>query len=253
MEPRYNPACPTLRQARTERRAEQDPAKSDSADEALWPGPVLALDRLSKGKLGRFMSPAESVRLAVRTRQLERVDGVIVVALDGRSGAGKSTLADAIARELGAAVVHGDDFYRDMPDAERRALSPAQGVDRFFDWQRLGDEALEPLRGRRPARFHCFDWIKGHGLGDMIVVEPREIVVIEGVYSARPEFEHLVDLKALVTTEDAKRTQRRAHPAGDRNRQAPEAWDAHWDAAEVVYFETIRPPGAFDLIVAGDA
>lgn len=199
------------------------------------------------------MNPVESVLQALRARHMERQDSVIVVAIDGRSGAGKSTLANAIARDIGAAVVHGDDFYRDMPDAERRALSAAQGVDRYFDWHRLRDEALLPLRDRRAASFRCFDWTVGHGLGEVIVVEPCGVVIVEGVYSARPEFEHLIDLRVLVTIPQEQRVLRLDDRAGERDRHAPEAWDAHWDAAECVYFETICPPSDFDLMVGGDA
>ena len=200
-----------------------------------------------------FMNSVESVLEALGARQMERQDSVIVVALDGRSGAGKSTLANVIARDIGAAVVHGDDFYRDMPDVERRALSAVQGVDRYFDWQRLRDEALLLLRDRRAARFRCFDWTVGHGLGEVIVVEPCGVVVVEGVYSARPEFENLIDVKVLVTIPQEQRVLRLDDRAGERDRHAPEAWDALWDAAECVYFETIRPPSDFDLIVVGDA
>ena len=199
------------------------------------------------------MNPVESVLQALHTRQVERQDSVIVVAIDGRSGAGKSTLANAIARDIEAAVVHGDDFYRDMPDVERRAHSAVQGVDRYFDWQRLRDEAIRPLRARRAARFRCFDWTVGHGLGEVVVVDPCGVVIVEGVYSARPEFEHLIDLKVLVTIPQEQRVLRLDDRAGERDRHAPEAWDAYWDAAECVYFGTVRPPSDFDLIVVGDA
>ena len=74
---------------------------------------------------------------AIRSLQGVAPDRVIVVALDGRSGAGKSTLAAAIADTVDAAMVHVDDFYRDMPEADRLELSPAQGVDRYFDWERF--------------------------------------------------------------------------------------------------------------------
>lgn len=55
--------------------------------------------------------------------------------------AGTSTLAAAVGRRLGASVVAGDDFYRDLPERRLAALSPAEGVDQYLDWQRLGDQA----------------------------------------------------------------------------------------------------------------
>lgn len=192
------------------------------------------------------------VRHAVAAHQRSRPDLPVVVALDGRSGAGKSTLAEAIARDLGASVVHGDDFYRDMPDAERRSLSAADGVDRFFDWERLRDEALVPLRARTPARYRCFNWAAGHGLGETIVIEPRDVVIVEGVYAARPELKDLVDLRVLMVVNESERERRLDQRAGSMDRHAPEALDDRWDASERVYFEMICPTGSFDLVITGD-
>jgi uridine kinase len=199
------------------------------------------------------MRPVDLVRENLLARLPKLVGGAVVVALDGRSGSGKSTLAEVIGRELDAAVVHVDDFYRDMSDADRRALSPADGVDRYFDWQRLRDEALDPLTPRRPARFRCFDWDSGHGLGDLITVQPREVLVVEGVYSARPEFDDFVDLRVLVTVEDRRRMQRLDDRTGGEPRTDPTGWRPRWEAAEAFYFQTVRLPPDFDLIVPGDA
>jgi len=174
-----------------------------------------------------------------------------MVALDGRSGAGKSTLAAAIADSLDGAVVHVDDFYRDMPDADRLKLSPAEGVDRYFDWERLREEALVPLARRQPARFGCFDWFAGRGLTVPISVEPRDLVLVEGIYSAKPEFDDLLDLRVLVEVVEESRHERREQRLRTLSRDDTRGWDARWDAAERVYFATIRRPDTFDLIVSG--
>jgi uridine kinase len=71
-----------------------------------------------------------------------------IVAIDGPSAAGTSTLAGTVRRWLGASVVASDDVYRDLPERRRAALTPGEGVDQYFDWQRLRDEALRPLRSR---------------------------------------------------------------------------------------------------------
>ena len=176
---------------------------------------------------------------------------MVVVALDGRSGSGKSTLAAALAGVVDASVVHGDDFYRDLPDEERLRFSPAQGVDRSFDWQRLRAEALMPLVRREPARFGCFDWVAGGGLTGEVTVEPRDVVIVEGVYSARPELDDLLDLRVLVEIRKEERERRRHARARTVSRDDVVGWDARWDAAERLYFDTIRPRHSFDLVVSG--
>lgn len=100
----------------------------------------------------------QTVRVDVETAA-ERVADLVssrpgrplIVAVDGASAAGTSTLAAAVGLRLGASVMDGDDFYRDLPEQRRAALTPAEGVDQYFDWQRLRHEILQPLRaGRRP-------------------------------------------------------------------------------------------------------
>ncbi len=199
-------------------------------------------------------NPAAMIVEAIRARPLDDAVGVIVVALDGHSGAGKTTLAASIAEMLDVAVIHGDDFYRDMQDAERVQLSPQQGVDLYFDWQRLRAEAVTKLTRRERAQFRCFNWAKGYGLTDAAVtVEPSNVVVLEGVYSARPEFDDLVDLKVLVEVAQDEREVRRSERARTVSRDDPHTWDARWDAAERWYFESVRLRDDFDLIVSGNS
>lgn len=193
------------------------------------------------------MAAADALERAIRISRSIAGQWALVVALDGHSAAGKSTLATAMARRLDAAIVHVDDFYRDMAEADRLVLSPAEGVDRYFDWPRLREEALTPLRHRQRARFRCFDWNTGHGLTPPVTIEPREIVIVEGVYSARPEFDDLLDLKVLVHASDQERGRRR------RERRDPHDWEARWEAAERLYFQSIRSPTSFDLVLPGDA
>jgi len=60
---------------------------------------------------------------------LSRTQGTTtLIAIDGPGGSGKTTLAAVVAGLLdGAPVVHGDDFYRPMPDHERERLTAQQG------------------------------------------------------------------------------------------------------------------------------
>ena len=74
----------------------------------------------------------------------------LVIALDGPSAAGTSTLSADLGVRLSASVVAGDDFYRDMPEEQPWALTAVQGVEEYFDWQRLRHEVLEPLPRRAP-------------------------------------------------------------------------------------------------------
>jgi uridine kinase len=171
----------------------------------------------------------------------------LLVAIDGASAAGTTTLATAVGRRLGASVVAGDDFYRDLPEQRRRALTPAEGVEQYFDWQRLRREALQPLRAGRTARYRPYDWRSGAGVAQHVVeVSPTPVVILDGVYSARPELHEEIDLAVLVETPPEER-RRRLVARGHGN----DGWWPRWNAAEALYYATVRPAGSFDLVVPG--
>lgn len=172
---------------------------------------------------------------------------VVVVALDGYSGSGKSTLAQRTAAAHGGIVVVGDDFYRVMRDTDRWALAPADGVALYFDWQRLRDEALAPLRAGDVAAFRPYNWAAGRGLHPApVTIGPATLVVVDGAYSARPELAQFADLAVLVDTPEDVRAVRLAE-RGHGN----DAWHSRWNAAETHYFRQIRPPASFNLVVPG--
>jgi uridine kinase len=173
--------------------------------------------------------------------------GVIVIAIDGHGGAGKSTIAEAVAKATGAALVHTDDFFQaPTPCPGPRAAQAVRLVlADYYDWRRLRAQALEPLRAGRGAAFRRFDWERGSGLDGTVTVEPSDLILVEGVYSAAPELGDLVDRSVFVDTPEQERLRRL------RGRVMPEEWDDKWLLAEHAYFDVIRPPSAFDLVVSG--
>ena len=180
-------------------------------------------------------------------RALQSPQGPVVVAIDGRSAAGKTTLAVWLASELGAALVHMDDFYRDMPEADRWRLTPREGVEQFFDWQRLRGEAIEPLSRGQTVSFRGYDWGAGGGLSvEHHVVEAAAVVILEGVYAARAELDDLVHLRVLVDARPQQRIRRRL------GRADHQGLEDRWDAAEELYFTEDRPPDTFDRVLRGD-
>lgn len=184
--------------------------------------------------------------IAGRIRQLLTRDGVpILVALDGHSGAGKSTLAAAVAAEVGAVVVDTDDFYAGDPaevwDTRRVA------VERCIDWSRLRREALEPLMAGDMASWHAFDWERDHGLAEELTVRsPGDVVILDGIYSARPELGDLVWLSVLLEAPGEIRRSRVSHRDG-----RIDPWFDRWDRAERHYLQHLRPRDSFDLVVQG--
>lgn len=179
----------------------------------------------------------------------------LLIAMDGGSGSGKSTVAFAVAEELGAALVPGDDFFAahitDEAWVQRDAKARAADC---IHWQRLRREALEPLLAGKRARWHPIDFASGvrwdgtYGvLAGFVECAPAAVIVLDGAYSARPELSDLIDLAVLIDAPIALRHERlRAR----EEKSWLEAWHARWDEAEEYYFTHVRPASSFDLVIS---
>jgi para-aminobenzoate synthetase len=191
----------------------------------------------------------ETVRRITRERS-----SPILVAIDGRSGSGKSTMARALAQEIPAAVVPGDDFFAaGIPARAWAARSAPERARDCVDWRRLRREALEPLLQGHDAAWYPFDFAAGmrpdgtYAIStERVRLEPAPVVLLDGAYSTRPELADLIDLSILITTPAATRL-RRLEAREDPQFLA--AWHDRWDAAEDYYFTHVRPPTAFDIVV----
>lgn len=95
------------------------------------------------------------------------------------------------------------------------------------------------------ARWRAFDWdaFDGRLLDAPTLIEATGIIILEGVYSARPELADLLDLRVLIDIEDTQRLARLHRCAGE-----PGPWERQWHAAENDYFDAIMPVERFDIL-----
>ena len=175
------------------------------------------------------------------------ISPVTLVAIDGHSAAGKTSLAKTVERSFpDVATVHVDDFYRVMNSSDRVQLDAKGGYELYYDWQRLGQDVLEPLSQGQAGSYQCYDWTKNKLSNETVTVEPRGVVIIEGCYSARPELRHYYHARILVETSAEKRLERQRERAN-----ASDEWLERWDTAERYYMEHLQPQSYVDLIVKG--
>ena len=157
---------------------------------------------------------------------LECKGGPLLVALDGRSGTGKSTLAEAIARKTDGVVVVSDDFYSGGNDDKWEDVTVEDKVSKAIDWKRIRLEVLEPLLGRKSASWHPLDFKPNVGCvgwkNEVVTLEPKDVIILEGAYSSRPELADLVDLSILVETPEDTRRKRLRDREGEDFMAKPE-------------------------------
>ncbi|GAB6902057.1 AAA family ATPase [Kineosporia succinea] len=172
-----------------------------------------------------------------------------MVGIDGRSGVGKSTLSARVGEILGedCRVIGGDDFYTGGTPQDWDARSPAEKAAHCLDWRRQ-HAVLSALRRGEEASWHPFDWdaFDGSLHTTATFARPARVVVLDCVYSCRPELAGLLDLRVLVETDPTRRRERLRARDGD-DWQA--TWIQRWEEAEDFYFGQVVTRAGFDLVV----
>ena len=156
------------------------------------------------------------------------VRGFTFVGIGGRGGAGKSTLA---ARIEGAQIVSTDEFW----DGEG------------FELSRLRAEVFDPLVTGREARYASWDWAARHP-GGTRAIQPRGVVVVEGVCALHRMFRDDYDVRVWV---EAPYETRLARGVARDGEEARATWVEQWMPGEDRYVERDDPVSCADLVVDG--
>lgn len=181
------------------------------------------------------MTPRQVTREAVRDAIARLPVGrTRYVGIDGFGAAGKTSLARWLATELhDAVVIHVDDFAGPrIPE---------------WDWQRLRDQVLEPLRADRLGRYQRWDWGIDSGQ-EWHEVAPGSLLLIEGVSSTRQEVGVSWDLTIWV---DSPAELRRERALARDGAAMWATWEERWIPPERAYGARERPWERVDLVVCG--
>ena len=170
-----------------------------------------------------------------------------IVAIDGPSGSGKSTLSATLHTSLpGSQLVDIEHFYSDIGVDPPDGLSPHEAYEQHVDWHALDAQVLRPLRRGEPGRYRLYDWI-AEKRSDSAEIKPEGIVLVDGVYSMRPELTDAYDLTVYVETPPRERTARLA--------QRPDnpVWVDRWAVGFDWYMDHKRVKERADVVISGEA
>jgi uridine kinase len=184
--------------------------------------------------IGRFTDLAE--RVLARPPGLGRVR---VVAVDGPTGAGKTTFAARLAEAVRAnratvAQVHTDDLLDGWDDL-------------VTFWPRLEEYVLAPLGRGEPGSYRPYDWVTGRFEARLLPVPVAEVLVIEGVTSARAVVRDRLALSVFLTAPEPLRLRR----VLDRDGSTVEPLLRTWMTAEAAHFAADATEEHADLVVTG--
>lgn len=133
--------------------------------------------------------------------------------MDGPSGAGKSTFAKTLAAQLNATLIPTDHF--------------ATWDDPVAWWPRLR-AVLDKIAENEEATYRMTDWSEGFPKpGEDRTIRPTEILVVEGVSSARKSIADKLTAAIWVELEDAdERLERAVARDGEKSREHLTRWQA---------------------------
>lgn len=161
-----------------------------------------------------------------------------LVGVDGPSGSGKSTFAGRLSDTFDdVAVIPLDDFVS------------WSDLDRW--WPRLEVQVLDPLSRCVPARYQQRDWKndpRGTSLAGWRVVEPKRVVILEGVTATRQAISDRLTLAIWVEAPQDLRLTRGVSRDGDHMR---DRW-VEWMQREEAFFTADGTRQRAHVIVAGD-
>ena len=134
---------------------------------------------------------------------------MLIIGIAGGTGSGKTTVVRKIVESLPAGEVvllPQDSYYKDSSHipAEKRQSINFDHPD-AFDWPLLR-EHLAALRRNISIEQPMYDYITSSRLPQTLHIEPREVVIIEGIMALYdPALRSMMDLKVFVDADPDER------------------------------------------------
>ena len=178
-----------------------------------------------------------------------------IIGIAGGTGSGKTTVVKKIVEALPphyVAVVPLDSYYNDtshMTEEERHAIN-FDHPD-AFDWKLLIQQ-VNQLRNGEVINQPTYSYIKCNRLPDTIKVEPKPVIIIEGIMTLiNKKLRDMMDLKIFVDTDSDERLIRNIRrDVVERGRTVDMVIDRYLDVLKPMHEQFIEPSKKYaDLII----
>lgn len=170
---------------------------------------LLAQRSLDGGGLDRYEQPAR-IEIELTDAITEHLtNGPVVLAITGRSGSGKTTLAEAVMetlreRSVSSIILSTDDYNRG-----RSGLRALFGHNNHTNWDAhhvydtlLMARHIQALKNGHSIPRHAFNFAESepHTLVEGNVIDPAQVIIIEGIMANSPNLTDVTDLGYLMPT-----------------------------------------------------
>jgi len=188
-------------------------------------------------------------RIAELAHRRYRDGQLLVIAVDGCGGAGKTTLCQTLAQQVQlwapAQVLKLDDFYQPLSQSQRTQLKDSAAQDAYFNLATYRQTLLQPLLQGAHVSYQPHHWLDDADEVS-VVLQPKGVVIIDGVYAFSRAVRDLVDISVFVDAPLKLRTQRllgRPQPCTD--------WIPHWQRTEAWHHQHEDTLTAVDFVLKG--
>ena len=180
---------------------------------------------------------------------------MLIIGIAGGTGSGKSTVVRRIIESLPkdeVAVIPQDCYYKDnhhIPLEERLKMNYDEPAS--IEWTLLVDQ-LKKLKEGKAIEMPTYDFITCSRLKETIHIEPRDVVVVEGILVLTDkELRDMMDVRVFVDADADERLIRVIHrDCIERNRTPQMVIDRYQDMLKPMHELYIEPSKRYaDLIV----
>ena len=178
-----------------------------------------------------------------------------LIGVAGGSSSGKTTVAERLAELAGEAhlaLLKLDAYYvplDDVPREERESFD--YDHPDAFDWTLLNDHIAALVAGA-PVPVPVYDYVEYTRSGDVRVVHPAQIVVVEGILVLwEPTLRERFDLKVFVDTDaDVRLIRRLRRDVAERGRTTESVIEQYLATVRPAHEQFIEPSKRYaDVIV----
>ncbi|AKN29383.1 uridine kinase [Clostridium carboxidivorans P7] len=179
----------------------------------------------------------------------------ILIGITGGTGSGKSTIAKEIYNKFGEdciAMIEQDSYYKDQSH-----LSMEERVKTNYDHPNAFDtqlliEHLETLLKKQAIDKPVYDFESHNRKKETIRIEPREIVIVEGILVLEDEeIRNLLDIKLYVDTDaDVRIIRRILRDINERGRTVDSVINQYLNVVRPMHMQFIEPTKRYaDIII----
>lgn len=179
----------------------------------------------------------------------------ILIGITGGSGSGKSTIASEIYKKFGTkaiAMIQQDSYYKDQShlSMEERGKTNYDHPNAFDN--DLLVSHLKKLLNTEAIEKPVYDFSQHNRVEETITVEPREIIIVEGILILEDErIRDLLDIKIYVDTDaDVRIIRRMVRDIEERGRTLESVIDQYLQVVKPMHNQFTEPTKKYaDLII----